>query len=107
MSFFGWKRYRFLPFYKYSKMQSLFLVDTLFIKSLFLLTFLKLKEDNDNLKEKQSKLEALVKTSEIEIENQTKKCAQLEHEISGKVCYFPIQSNSHSTCLLLLLFTVV
>lgn len=75
-------------------MQSLFLLDTVFIKSFFLLTFLKLKEDNDNLKEKQSKLEALVKTSEIEIENQTKKCAQLEHEISGKVCYFPIQSNS-------------
>ena len=68
-------------------MQFLFLVNTLFIKSFFLLTFLKLKEDNDNLKEKQSKLEALVKTSEIEIENQTKKCAQLEHEISGKVCY--------------------
>lgn len=94
MSYFGWKRYRFLTFNKLNKMQSLFLADTVFIKSFFLLTFLKLKEDNDNLKEKQSKLEVLVKTSEMEIENQSKKCAQLEHEISGKVCYFLLQSNS-------------
>ena len=47
---------------------------------------MKLKENYDGLRDKQSKLEIQVKTSEMEIENQAKRCAQLEGEIKGKVC---------------------
>ena len=47
--------------------------------------YVKLKEDHDCLREKHSKLEIQVKTSEMEIENHSKRCAQLEGEIKGKV----------------------
>lgn len=46
---------------------------------------MKLKEDYDGLREKHSKLEVQVRTSEMEIENYAKRCAQLEGEIKGKV----------------------
>ena len=51
-------------------------------------TLFKLKDDNDGFREKQSNLELQIKASEMEIETQAKRCAQLEGEIKGKVCNF-------------------
>ena len=46
----------------------------------------KLKDDYSGLCEQHSELEVKVKTSEMEIESQAKRCAQLESDIKGKVC---------------------
>ena len=61
-----------------------FLLVMLFLN---LILLVKLKEEYDGLMERHSKLEVQVKTSEMEIENQAKRCALLEGEIKGKVCY--------------------
>jgi len=55
------------------------------ISCLFFLLF-KLKDDYSGLCEQHSELEVKVKTSEMEIESQAKRCAQLENDIKGKVC---------------------
>ena len=57
-------------------------------KVLFLSFSPKLKEDYDSIRESHTKLEIQVKTSEMELENQSKRSAQLEGEIKGKVCTF-------------------
>ena len=56
------------------------------LRSRFLSFPPKLKEDYDSIRESHTKLEIQVKTSEMELENQSKRSAQLEGEIKGKVC---------------------